>query len=55
MAEATRAEVQKAIKAKKINKPIMKVEKKGKTLTLYLLGGDVVKYTLPGRSSSSTS
>lgn len=47
MAEPTKAEIQKAIKAKKINQPIMKAEKKGKTLTLYLLGGKVVKYSLP--------
>ncbi|MFC1996975.1 hypothetical protein ACFLXI_05130 [Chloroflexota bacterium] len=47
MADPTKEEVQKAIKAKKINKPIMKVEKKGRTLTLYLLGGDIVKYSLP--------
>lgn len=49
----TVAEVKKAIKAKKINQPIQKVEKKGQTLTLYLLGGKVVKYTLPKAKSSS--
>ena len=53
MSQPTSEEVKRAIQAKKINKPIMKVEKKGKTLTLYLLGGEVVKYTLPGRSHSS--
>ncbi|MHC4749232.1 MAG: hypothetical protein ACYTFW_05095 [Planctomycetota bacterium] len=47
MAEPTQAEIKKAIKAKGINQPIMKAEKKGKTLTLYLLGGKVVKYSLP--------
>lgn len=44
MAEATAAEIKQAVKAKKINKPVMKAEKKGKTLTLYLYGGEVVKY-----------
>jgi len=47
MAEATQAEIKKAIKAKKINVPIMKAERKGRTLTLHLYGGEVVKYTLP--------
>jgi hypothetical protein len=47
MSEPTREEIKKAIKAKKINQPIQKVEKKGRTLTLYLLGGKVVKYSLP--------
>ena len=49
----TEAEIKKAIKAKKINQPIQKVEKRGNTLTLYLLGGSVVKYTLPKTKSSS--
>ena len=47
MSKPTNEEIKQAIKAKKINQPIQKVEKKGNTLTLYLLGGHVVKYTLP--------
>ena len=45
MAEPTKAEIKQAIKAKKIDVPIMRVEKKGKTIILYLLGGRVVKYS----------
>ena len=40
------SEVKKAAEALKIDKPIMKITKKGKTLTFYLYGGDVMKHTL---------
>ena len=46
MNEATPAEVKQAVQALKINKPIMKITKKGKTLTFYLYGGQVLKYRL---------
>ena len=46
MNEATAAEVKQAIKKLKIDKPIIKVSKRGKTLTLYLYGGQVLKYRL---------
>ena len=51
----TSSEIKKAIKAKEINQPIMRVEKSGRTLTLYLLGGKVVKYTLPAARSKKDS
>jgi hypothetical protein len=46
MNEPTAAEVKQAVQALKINKPIMKVTKRGKTLTFYLYGGQVLKYRL---------
>ena len=46
MNEPTAAEFKQAVQALKINKPIMKVTKNGKTLTFYLYGGQVVKYRL---------
>jgi hypothetical protein len=45
-------EVKEAVEALKINKPIMKITKKGKTITLYLYGGDVIKYTLRSKAAS---
>ena len=47
MSKPTVDEVKKAVKAKKIDVPVMRVDKRGRTLTLYLYGGGVVKYTLP--------
>jgi hypothetical protein len=46
MNKPTAAEINQAVKALKINKPIMKITKKGKTLTLYLYGGEMLKYRL---------
>ena len=46
MNEPTANEVKQAVKALKIDKPIMKVSKRGKTLTIYLYGGEVLKYRL---------
>ena len=47
MREVTDEEIRKAVRAKGIDQRIQKVEKKGRVLTLHLLGGSVVKYTLP--------
>ena len=49
MVKPTSSEISEAVKAKKINQPIMRAEKRGRTLTLYLLGGKVVKYSLPAK------
>jgi hypothetical protein len=46
MNEPSSAEVRQAVKALKIDKPIMKITKSGKTLILHLYGGEVVKYRL---------
>ena len=43
MAEVTQAEIAQAVKAKKIDRPVMKATKRGKTITLHLYGGEVVK------------
>ena len=49
MSEVTQAEIKKAVKAKKIDRPVLAAEKSGKTLTLYLYGGEVVKYALTAK------
>ena len=46
MANPTANEVKEAAAALKFNKPVMKITKKGKTLTFHLYGGEVLKYTL---------
>ena len=46
MNQPTAAEVKQAVQALKINQPIMKISKRGKTLTFYLYGGQVLKYRL---------
>jgi hypothetical protein len=50
----TANEVKQAVQALKINKPIMKITKHGKTLTFYLYGGQVLKYRLRSASDSWT-
>ena len=52
MNEPTVNEVKQAVQALKINKPIMKITKQGKTLTFYLYGGDVVTHTLRAARTS---
>ena len=54
MAEPTNEEIKQAVKSLSINQPIMKAEKRGRTLTLHLLGGLVVKYSLPAKKKKST-
>ena len=43
-----------AIKAKKINKPILKATTTGRKITLYLYGGEIVTWTLPAKKKASS-
>ena len=51
MNEPSANEVKQAVQSLKIDKPIMKITKKGKTITLYLYGGEVMKHTLKAAAS----
>ena len=53
MSLPTASEVKQAAEALKINKPIMKITKKGKTLTFHLYGGDILKHTLKAARASN--
>ncbi len=52
MANPTAKEIEQAAKALKFDKPVMKVTKKGKTLTFHLYGGEVLKHTFKGKAVS---
>ena len=52
MAKPTANEVKEAAAALKFNKPVMKITKKGKTLTFHMYGGEVLKYTLKSKAAS---
>ena len=43
-----------AIKAKKIDKPILKATTTGRVVTLYLYGGEIVKWSLPAKKKTSS-